>query len=873
MPLALRLALRDWRGGTGPLRGMGIVLLCLALGVAAIGAIGGLRDAIQDGVAAQRRAILGGDLSIESTEPLPAALSGFLRHRGARTSDLLRLRTMLYADRPAAADTGDRMLVDLSAIDAAYPLVGVATVSGGAPLFAALSPRDGVPGIALDPLVVARLSLRPGDIVRLGTARFRVLPVLDRVPDAAGHTALAPPAVIRRDALAATGLLAPGALLTDAVRTVLSPGAPDETAADRLHRTRALAGALSTSFPGSGWRVRDIDDAAPALTRAVDQVAQFMTLIALAALLLGGIGVAAGVSSWLDRRIRTIAVLRALGAPPRLAAAVVSLQVGALCLLGVAFGTGLGLLVPPLAVRELGGLLPVAPSAGVHWRSVILASGFGLLVAVLFGLSPLLRAVLVPPSVLFRGPAAGTVPIPPSRRLAVRAAQGVLLAGLVALAVFTAPDRRLALGFCGVSAVVLLGFELLGRVLVRLVRIRSARSRPAPPSRPAPAGLRFLAIRLGLRALGRPGAPAGRLLLALGAGLTVLSTVALVEGNLRRSLTAELPRDAPSFFFIDIQPDQLDRFRRLAAAQPGVGAIRSLPSLRTRVVAVDGVPAERVRATPGTAWALRGDHGLTIAAEPPADTDLAAGAWWPPGYDGAPLLSLDAGLARGWNARLGSVVTLNVLGRNIDLRVASLRNVAWRSLQLNFAFVASPGLLSAAPHTEIATVSTDKDGRTDARLLAAVTDALPNVSGIRVTDLLEQISAIVGKLALALAAIGAVALLSGALVLAATLAAGEKQRTAEAAVLRTLGATAPLLRLGWLAEFAVLGALSGILAIAVGSLLSWLLMRFVMRAPWHPLPGTSGGVVAGAIALMLLAGFLATRRALRARPALLLRDT
>ncbi len=855
--LALSLAWRDWRGGAGRFRGMGIVLLCLALGVTAIGAIGGLRDAIQRGVSAQRRAILGGDLAIDSSAAIPDALRAFVAARGVRTADTIRMRTMLYAP------DGKRMLVELFAVDAAYPLVGRASVSGGGALQPALAGRDGMAGLAADPLIDDRLGLHPGQTVRVGDARFRLAPPLDRVPDAAGTASLAPSVMIARPALDAAGLLRPGALLTASLRVMLPDGPPHETDRARLRRARALAAAIDTAFPGEAWHVRDITDAAPALTRAVDQVASFMTLIALAALMLGGMGVAAGVSRWLETRTRTIAILRALGAPPRLAATVVGAQVAALCGLGILAGVLAGLVVPPVAVRLLGGLLPVAPHQGLQWAPVLLASGFGLVVAILFALPPLSRAVTVPPSVLFRGPA-GIAPPDRRRRIALALAVTGLSGALVLLAVLTAPDPRLALGFCVLCLAVLAVFRLAGFALTRGARLLP---RPAPG-----AGVLRVGIRLGLASLGRQTGPATRLLLGFGAGLTVLATIALVEGDLRASLLDQLPRNAPSFYFIDLQPDQMDRFAALLKAQPSVGTVRALPSLRTRVVAVGGVPAESVRASPGTAWALRGDHGLTIAGNPPPDTHIAAGVWWKPDYDGPPLLSLDAGLAKGWGISVGQTLRLNVLGRDIDFRVANLRDVAWRSLQLNFAFVASPGLLSAAPHTEVATVATNGAPADDGRVLAAVTDALPNVTGIRVADILDQIGGLVGRLAWALAAIGLVALVSGGLVLAATLAAAQQQRVAEAAVLRVLGATGAQLRAAWLVEFAVLGSLAGLCAGGIGALLSWLLMRLVLQAPWTFLWGTLGAVAGAAVLLMLAAGFVATRRSLAASPAVLLRE-
>ncbi len=836
------------RGSLSGMRpGIGIVLLCLALGVAAIGTVGGLRAAIQGGVAAQRRALLGGDLSMESPDPLPPALAAYLRGRGLRVSQTATLRSMLYGAG------GRRMLVELRGVDDAYPLVGEVTLAPQRGLAAALGR-----GLLAEPLVADRLSAAAGAGLRLGTRGYTLSALLDHLPDGAGSTSLAPTVMLSRRALDASGLIAPGALVSYTLRVALPDTPQLRLPALRQARAEALARDIAARFPDQPWHIRDVSDAAPALTRVVEQVSQFMTLIGLASLLLGGLGVASGVAAWLEARGETLAVLRCLGASSRVVAGIVSMQLGLLCGLGILAGGVAGLVIPRLAVRALAGLLPVAPDDRLHLAPELLAAEFGILVAALFALPPLLRALQVSPVTLFReeigeGGAAGW---------RLRLVLGGIVLALVVLATLTSPSPLLALGFCAVAAAVLLLFRLAALALRLLSRRVAGRDG---------AGGGPVWLRLGLRALHRPGSVAGALLLALGAGLSTLATIALIEGNIRDAVLGQLPAHAPSFYFIDIQPDEVGRFDAVLRALPQVGEVRQLPSLRTRVVAVDGVSAGQVRASAQTRWALRGDHGLSLSATPPPATRIAAGSWWAAGYDGPPLLSFDAGLARGWHVRVGSTITLNVLGRDITLRVASLRDIAWRSLQLNFAFIASPGLLSQAPHTLVATVVSSGRPADDAAILQAVTDALPNVTGIRVADVLGEIANLVHRLALALQAMGAVALLSGGLVLAATLASGQRQRRREAAILRSLGATSAQLRAAWLMEFAILGAVAGLAAAAIGAALSWLVLHFVLRADWTLLGGTLAATLLGAILLMLLAGLAATRQALRASPAELLR--
>ena len=832
MILALRLARRELRGGV---RGLRIVLACLALGVAAIAAVGTLRAGVDRGLAADGRRILGGDLEVEGgSQPLPDTLRDWLRARGARLSDVVTMRSMLVAP------SGARMLVELKAVDAAWPLVGAAPLDPEQPVQAALASG----GVVADPLVLQRLGIAPGAMVRLGSATLTLRAALTAEPDrVASPSFLGPRVLIGLAALPATGLVQPGSIVQYRLRAVLPAG---QSAA-------ATLAALREAFPDTGWRLRDPAGAAPGVRRFIAETGLFMTLVGLTALLVGGIGVANGVRAWLDGRARSIATLRCLGAAPALVFRVCLIQVMALACAGVLLGLLIGAVLPILAAPLLTGLLPTAPRLGLFPGPLALAAGCGLLTAASFALWPLARALRISGAALFREPLLPSRVWPPLPLLLANAA---LAAALVALVVASAESRGFALGFCAAAAATLALFRLGGAALTLAV----ARL-PAP---------RRAWARLGLANLHRPGSAAPLMLVSVGLGLATLAAVALVEGNLRREVAEQMPAAAPSFFFIDLQNDQMAAFRRLIAAAPGVSDLEEVPSLRARVVAVNGVPADRVRATPDTTWALRGDRGLTYAAAMPHGTRLVAGAWWPADYRGPPLVSFDAGLARGWGVQVGDTIRLNVLGRDIDVRIASLRDIAWRSLGLNFALVASPGLLEHAPHTHIATVRAEPPAQ--AWLLNAVTDAFPNVSAIRVADVLQAVADLLAQVAGALAATGSVALGAGALVLAGAVAAGQRRRVQEAVILKSLGASRAQIRAAWLTEFGLIGLAAGVLAAGVGTLASWGLMRFVIHADWVFLPGTLAATILGSLVLMLAVGYAGTAAALRAKAAPLLRN-
>ncbi|MFT9435601.1 ABC transporter permease [Acetobacter syzygii] len=839
--LAARLAWRDLRGGIG---GMRIVLACLALGVATIGGVGALRDMIRDGIAGEQRTLLGGDLSIESSDPLPAELADFAIAHGAQISRVLRMRSMLYA--PGGTGQADgRMLIELSAVDDAYPLVGTLALTPQTPLKRALAPDHGLPALLADPLVMDRLGLKTGTIVRIGTARFHVSGSLERVPDGAGTVALAPTVMITRSALDEAGLMQPGALVNHTLRLAL-----DGPAAGRSIRAHALAAAIAAHFPDQGWRIRGEADAAPALTRTVDQMARFLALIGLCALLLGGLGVSTGVTAWLEGRGRTIAILRCLGASGPLIRRTFGLQIAALCGIGIGAGMVPALLLPPLAARMLSGLLPIETTLVPPLVPVLTAGLFGVLVALLSVIVPLARACTISPASLFRDQTQRG-----SLRIRSWRVGGALILCVILSALLTvrlAGSTLFAAGFLGVvlfatGSLLLAGTMLRWSVSLLLVRLDTARGVP----------------RLALALFAHRNATTTRMVAALGAGLAAMAAILLTEGAMMAQLRDQMPRNAPAFYFIDIQPGDLDRFDSLAKTRPSVRAVQQLPSMRTRVVSVNGVSAEQVSATPQTRWALRGDHGLTVAATPPPGTKMAEGTWWPADYAGPPLLSLDAGLAEGWGVRVGSTIRLNVLGRAIDVRVANLRTVAWRSLQLNFAFVVSPGLLSHAPHTFVATLATDGRADQDAATLAAITDALPGVTGIRVADVLARLTALAGQIATALSVAAAIIMASGALVLAATLAAGWRQRVANAAILQAVGAGPRQIRTIWLIEFTLLGVTAGVSAILLGASAAWLVMRQVLQLPWTADWIAVGGMMIGTLAATTLCAMLVWHRALR----------
>jgi putative ABC transport system permease protein len=831
--LAFRLARRELSGG---IRGFRIFLLCLTLGVMAIAAVGSLSDAIVAGLKRDAKSILGGDVDISLTQqPATPEQLAFLTAHSAALSATLDMRAM--AIQP---DGGQRTLIQLKSVDSAYPLYGAASFDPPADLAAVFDDK----GAAIEPSLAARLHLKIGDPLRIGDAVLIVRGLIGHEPDrAVSGFDFGPHVLISPASLTATGLIQPGSLVTYHYRLKLAPGT-DLT---------AWRADLATAFPGAGWRIRDYGQASPGIQNFVERMGLFLTLVGLTTLLVGGVGIGNAVSSYLATRQVSIATLKCLGAPGRLIFATYLLLVSVLALLGIAIGIVVGALAPYLAGGVFGDLLPVPLALGVYPGALALAALFGILTMLAFTLWPLGRAVDVKAASLFREVVAGAAGRPRRPYLA-----GIALAviALAALAVVSAEQHRFAAYFVAATAGSFATFRLVGSGLMALAGRLGRSGSPR--------------LRLALGNLYRPGAATVSVVLSLGLGLTVLVVVATLQGNLAHEVADRLPAQAPTFFFIDLQPSQIGEFNDILKSIPGVGKVEEVPSLRGRITKINHIQSEQAKVAPDATWAIDSDRGLTYAADAPAGSHIVAGEWWPADYKGPPLISLDAALAKGFGVEVGDTLTLNVLGRDIEARIGNLRQIDWSTLGINFAVIFAPGALEAAPHTFIAIARTDAGA--EEPVLRQVTDRLPNVSAIRVKDALDTVNGILASIGAAARAVGALSLLAGTLVLGGAMVASHHRRVQDAVILKVLGATRRDIVEAFLLEYALLGLSTAILAALIGSVAAWAVVTQMMKAEWAFLPLTIGATLVLATLATMAMGLVGTWRALGQKAAPLLRN-
>lgn len=823
MSIAWRFAWRDLRSGG---RGLWLLALCLFLGTAALAGIGSLSAGILTALDAQQRMSLGGDLELKvSQRRATVEEQAAIAARGI-LSETVSLRGM--AETPGRSP----VLIDLKAVDARWPMVGRLRLEPGA-----LRARPERREVVIAPALAQRLGVGVGGSVRIGAARFRIVGLIAEEPDQLGEGfRIGPVAILDLAGLEASDLLQPGSLYTSRYRLALPAGAD----------ARAIGQGLMRRFANAGWSMRLPYDATNTLRRGIDQLGQFLLLVGLAALAIAGLGVGSGVGAYLGARTRMVATLKVLGARSRLVTAMFLIELVMVATLSIAIGLLVGTALPAFVRAVAGDALPIPPALGIYPKPLLVAAALDVMVALLFSLPALARSRSVPAATLLRD-------MPLDRRTwtwPIVAATGALVAGIVALAVLTASDRLLALGFAGATLALIAGLALLGLLL------RHGLARLPRPRRPL--------ARLALANLHRPGAQTWRLVIALGLGFSLFVALAVIDTSLTGEMREVAPAKAPRFFAMDLQPEDAAAFRAAVTRAAPDARIETTPSLRGSITAIKGQRIADMRPPP-TSWVLRGDRTITWAATLPPRNRIVAGRWWPADYHGPPLVSLGSDVATALGLRVGDEITVSVLGVDVPARIAALRTIDWSAMGLNFAIIFSPGYIEEAPHGLLASVSAG--GGHDGAIAGAVASALPSVTMVRVADIIGQIGDLLGRIGLAIRSAAAVTVVAGLAVLTGAITASNRTRGRDAVLLKLLGGTRRQVLAVHALEYGFLAVLLSGIALLVGAGGGWFVVTRVLALPFAPDWRIVGATLLAAAAVTMGFGVGGTLPILRLRAA------
>ncbi|MEO1222382.1 MAG: FtsX-like permease family protein, partial [Pseudomonadota bacterium] len=626
-------------------KGLRLLLVCIFLGTAALAAIGTLTASIERELQSSGQELLGGDLEVEVwqrdlSEDEKLALGEY-----GEVSGGYRLQAMASTDDAAAP-------VELKAVEANWPLYGTFTLTDGREPGAPDAINAYLAQGALD-----RLDIQIGDPFRLGTITMRAAGVIENEPDRLSEGfQLGPTVLVARDIPVNAGLLQPGSLYQSKYRVAFEDTGRDPEGVEE---------ALTESFPNAGFDFRSRDRASPGADRFVTRMSDFLTLVGLAALVIAGIGIAGGVSSYLDQRRASIATLKVLGASSRDIVRIYALQIGVAAIIGSALGLAVGVLVTPLLGMALQGLLPVEGGFVIEPAPLLLAGAYGVLVAFAFASAPLLRARSFPAMALMRS---RIVPLARDRRALLATVAG--LVAICALALFTTGQAWLTASFLAGAGLALIALAALGLGLQYV-----ARKLPRP-SNPL--------LRSALANIHRPGAPTSALVTALGFGLAAFVLLAAIQSAIDGNIQSRVPQEAPDYFVIDVPVESEGEFTELVTTPFPEATVRTVPTLRASVLAFgpegDMQRTADLEEIPDGAWALRGERGVTYSDRAPQGSRVVDGEWWSPFHSGEGLVSIDREFAEAAGLEVGDMLTVGILGQERDVRIANLREIDWETM-------------------------------------------------------------------------------------------------------------------------------------------------------------------------------------------------
>ena len=828
---AWRIARRDLNAR---FKGLRLLLVCLFLGTGALAAIGTLTAAIESELAGRGQELLGGDLEVEVWQ---RDLTGEERAALAEIGEIsggTRLQAM-------AVYAGNAAPIELKAVDSAWPLYGTLTLTDGR--------RVGAPGAGeawVAQGAADRLGIAQGGSFTIGGEPLVAAGIIENEPDRLSEGfQLGPTVIVSQEMPGSAGLLAPGAMYQSKYRIAFKDGRSPDAVQDELQ----------SRFPDAGFDYRTRDRASPGADRFVGRMGEFLTLVGLAALVIAGIGIGGGVSSYLEARRASIATLKVLGASSRDIVRIYGLQIAAAALVGSLLGLAAGIAVTPLLAAALQGLLPVDSGFVFEPAALLIAAAYGLLVAMVFAATPLLRARKFPAMALMRARIS-----PLSRDGRALAWVGAGMAAIIALALLTARQPLLSGGFLA-GAIVALGLlALLGW------GIRTLAARLPRPANPL--------WRAALANLHRPGAATGALVTALGFGLSAFVLLAAIQSSINGNIQQRVPREAPDYFVLDVPRDRVAAFEQLVAAEQPGAAIRTVPSMRGAILAYGPKDAMTrvadLEEIPEGAWPLRGERGLTYADELPVGNRLTAGNWWGPFHDGEPLVSVDDEFAEAVDLQVGDYLTIGILGVERTARVANFRTIDWESMGFNYILVFSPNAIRDAPHNLAATIDLP-DGAETGPLLRQLVSSFPSSSVIEIGQVLAEARVILGQVGTATFAAASVAVLAGLAVLIGAIAAARAVRTYDTVVLRVLGASRRQVLLMQLAEYGLLAIILAVVALALGTGLAWLVVVQLFEFAWLPNWAEILGVLGVGLLFVLAFALAGSLPLLRAKPAQALR--
>jgi putative ABC transport system permease protein len=818
-------------------------VICLAIGVGAVMTIKSTSDIMEQAILGESKSLLAADIEIKSSWPQSEADRAYQKTALPKSEFQFLREVHAMARFPSAqGKRNGSLLVELKSVPTEPPLYPYYGILKTKPARAVNELLSGS-GALVDPSFLLKTKLKVGDTFQLGSVTARINGIIEGEPDRISLAfSLGPRVMVSNATLDQSQLIAPGSRIRYKTLIRLPEDVNPDQAVTRLE----------FGLKDKGMSIRTYRDMESNLTSSVDRMGKYLGSVGVIALLMGGIGIAMIIRTFMAQKLDTIAILNCLGATSRTVFRVYLLQAVLLGLIGSGLGVGIGYGLQYLLPAKMSGLLNLQFEPGFLWIPAVQSLSLGIMTTLLFTLWPLIRAVRTRPLRLFRHIADEEELAKGSRRQ--RWIMGALFAlGLAAIIIWQAESVQRGLVFL-IALVVATG--LLAGISALLLKAL----RTLPPSK-------RMTRRYGLANLYRPNNQAVSIITALGIGIMLVLTIRLVQMDMIAMLNKNTDIKPPNFFFIDIQKNQNELFSKVVHQTAPDAKLELTPLVRSRLHSINDRKIEtwQYKNKHEEEWFINREFVLTyMEDEPPTDNTITEGRWWTREESKQALVSLEEDAARRLGATLGSKITVDIQGIPITAEVTSIRKVSWRNIRTNFYMIFSPGALAKAPVTYVGTVSLDP--AQEMALQVAVVNALPNLTALSTRDIVNTVESVVNKLLTLVDFMSAFAIVSGLFILSGAIASTKFRRMKESAILKTLGAKRSVVAsiLGY--EYAMLGVIAATIGVLLSTGLSWAVMEYIVKSDWHLRVGPLGWALLTAIILTTVTGIVSSLDVLRNKP-------
>ena len=791
-----KLSIKELRGSFSEFK---IVITSIFLGVFIISAVGSLSENLKFEINDQRSELLGGSFELSTTyQKFPQKIKKWLEVNG-KTSEVIELRTMLSSNKNSIVK---RRLVELKAVDENWPLVGNISIKPEQSLNQSIN-NTNFNGVLIDKNVKNQLNLNLGDMLNLGDSKIIIKGILKKEPDRMfSFATFGSRVLLSIKTLQKTNLIIPGSLVKYKIKFI-----PNEKNINLSY--------LSKLVEGTNISIRDVNSSTNNFNNFIERTSLFISMVGLITLLISGIGISSGVKGYIIKKIKNIAILKSLGAKNTQVFLIYLFQVMVIFLLSIIPALLAGISIPFLLSPIISSELFDTFQARIFLQPIIISFSFGLIVCLLFTIIPIARTYEIKPIQLIRY-SAHNIHNQNSKNIKIFII--FLICLLCYLTVIMTNDIKLSvyiftsivISFIILSVFTNLYFYILKKINFKIGSLSE----------------------LVRKSIISKNSFSKAIVVSFSIGLSLLISLNIIEESLDNKISKTINQEAPNHFLIDIQPNQIETIKKIASASKDVLFLNSQPMLRGRITEINDIKVENLKVNKDVQWVLKRDRAFSWTNERPESTKLISGEWWKKDYNGPLLVSIGDKIAKGMNLKIGDNIRFNILGRNFEATIFNTREIIWENMNINFIFVLSESSLTNAPHTWIASTTSD-DKEINNGFIEKVVNEFSNISSISIEESYKAIKSILNLLIIIINSIALITLLSGVIVLAGILDVSKKDKLYEIAIFKILGASPKKISLLWLYEYLIIGLMASLISLLIGCVVSFILLDFVFNVNFY----------------------------------------